>query len=188
MNSMHIRCAMSSVGCRPRGGGQICPHSAPTNWRALTTHLPQDNPRDGRPEAIGHRVGLGGRRQCAAWDPSICPSNQNPWGQVLNARASAVRFSWMLTPAHSRAPSHSLTGIFRGQPRAFFINDTYRKHERRLLSGYLWPRAAGLRARAHAGGVWPCAADARARRALACACTACRRAERRPLVGLIRTP
>ena len=120
--------------------------------------------------------------------PLHLPVNQNPWGQVLNARASALRFSWMLTPAHSRAPSHSLAGIFGVQSRAFFINITYRKHERRHISGYLWPRAAGLRARAHAGGVWPCATDARARRALACACTACRRAERRPLVGLIRTP
>ena len=120
--------------------------------------------------------------------PLHLPVNQNPWGQVLNARATLARFAWTLKPAHMRAPSHSLAGIFGVQSRAFFINITYRKHERRHISGYLWPRAAGLRARAHVGGRWASAADARAPGPVACVCTACRRAERRPLVGLIRTP
>ena len=77
-----------------------------------------------------------------AWDPSICPSNQKPPGQTFKARASMVASAWMLTPAHLRAHMHSLTGLFGEQFRGVFINETYRKHERRQTYGYLWPRAA----------------------------------------------
>ena len=77
-----------------------------------------------------------------AWDPSICPSNQKPPGQIFKARASMVASAWMLTPAHLPAHMHSLTGIFGGLYRAFYFNVTYRKHERRQTYGYLWPRAA----------------------------------------------
>ena len=161
----------------PPAHERTCPHSAQPDWRALATHLPQDNPREGRGEAIWHRVGLGARRQCAAWDPSKYPLIHDPPPCGQNARDPLVRFRWTLTPAHPGALSHSLTGFFGGQHRVFFINDTYRKHDRRPMSAPLGPRARCLRERAHVGGGRPSPADAHARRAVPCACTVCRRAE-----------
>ena len=120
--------------------------------------------------------------------PSHLPVNPYPPPYGQNARANVARFAWTLTPAHPRAPSHSLAGLFGGQIRVFFINITYRKHERRTSSAPLGPHARGLRERAHAGGQRPCAADARAPGAVACVCTMYRRAECRPSRRLIRTP
>ena len=87
----------------------------------------------------------------------------------------APPYARMLTPAHPSAPSHSRTGLFREQARAFFINLTYRKHVRRQTSGLRWPRALWVPVLLHAGGRWRCAADARAVRAVACVCTLARK-------------
>jgi len=185
---MVIRCAMSSLGWGPRALGQTCPPSGPHEWRALATHLPQDNRQEGRREAIGHRVGLGGRAQCAAWDPPICPSILTP------PHADRTRAPHCLhCHGRSRPPTRALP---RTRSQGFLVDkfeyslstSPYRKHERRTISGPLGPHARGLRERAHAGGQRPCAADARAPGAVACVCTMSRRAEGRPCRGLIRTP
>ena len=66
MNSMVIACKKSSIEVGSPTSGQTRPLSAQPDWRALATHLPQDNCREGRDEAIRHRVQHGARRQCAA--------------------------------------------------------------------------------------------------------------------------
>ena len=78
INTMVIWWTKSSIRWGPRALGRTCPTLAHTDWRALATRPPQDNRQEGRREAIGHRVGLGGRAQCAAWDPPICPSILTP--------------------------------------------------------------------------------------------------------------
>ena len=80
-----------------------------------------------------------------AWDPSICPSNQKPPGQIFKARTSLFPLPWMLTPAHLPAHMHSLAGIFRGLYRAFYFNVTYRKHERDKALAYSGRARAGIR-------------------------------------------
>ena len=120
--------------------------------------------------------------------PSYLPVNPYPPPYGQNARDLTFPLPWTLTPVHLRALSHSLAGLFGGQIRVLFIIDTYRKHERRTISGPLGPAARCLRERAHVGGQRPCAADARAPGAVACVCTMSRRAEGRPCRGLIRTP
>ena len=175
-----MSCARAHAGAR---------HTDPAVGRAGSARLARTG-RARRGKAIGHRVQHGARRQCAACGlnhRAIPPSFLDGHPRSGRVRSRTPSRS-MLTPAHSRAPSHSLTGLFGGQFQGFFINRTYRKHERRQLSGPLWPRARCLRARAHVSGHRPCAADARAPDAVACVCTLSRRAECRPSRRVIRTP
>ena len=110
MKTMVIACKKSSIEVGSPASGQICPLSAQPDWRALAPHMPQDNGRECRREARGHRVGLGGRLhelQCVGLGPLNLPVKSNPPGSNLQG-ARLIACGGMDAHARPLARSHAL--------------------------------------------------------------------------------
>ena len=108
MKTMAIACKKSSIEVGSPASGQICPRSAQPDWRALAPHLPQDNGREGRREARGHRVGLGGRHHEPPGidlGPLDLPVKSLP-PSLWTGRARVA--GPLAKDAHARPPSRSL--------------------------------------------------------------------------------
>ena len=175
-----MSCARAHAGARD---------TDPAVGRAGSARLARTG-RARRGKAIGHRVQHGARRQCAACGLNHRANPPSFFGRSPTVRACAIQ-PFVSEYAHARALSRFLA-LARRDLWCTFTRILYQHHipqaRARQSSGLLRPRARCLRARAHVSGDRPCAADARARRALACVCTVCRRAEGRPCRRLIRTP
>ena len=110
MKTMVIGCKKSSIEVGSLASGQICPRSAQPDWRALAPHLPQDNARECRREARGHRVGLGGRLHeppVRCLGPLHLPVKSKPPGSSLK-RARLIACEPMDAHARPLARSHAL--------------------------------------------------------------------------------
>ena len=110
MKTMVIACKKSSIEVGSLASGQTRPHFAQPDWRALAPHLPQDNAREGRREARGHRVGLGGRLHelpVRCLGPLHLPVKSKPPGSSLK-RARLHGYERMDAHARPLARSHAL--------------------------------------------------------------------------------
>ena len=110
MKTMVIAFKKSSIEVGSLASGQTRPLSAQPDWRALAPHMPQDNARECRREARGHRVGLGGRLhelQCVGLGPLNLPVKSKTPGSNLQG-ARLIAGEGMDAHANPLARSHAL--------------------------------------------------------------------------------